>query len=182
MSRKYKFYDSSRPYFVSFAVVHWIDIFIRRIYFDVMVDSFDYCINHKELILNAWCIMTNHIHLIIRSETNQLEDIMRDMKKFTSKKLVETIREHSQESRKEWLLRAFRKAGEANSNNTGYQVWQQHNHPVELFTNDMREKRLDYLHANPVKAGFVDKPEDWLYSSAKNYAGLQKKLDLELIK
>ncbi len=181
MSRKYKFYDSSRPYFVSFAVIHWIDIFIRRIYFDVMVDSFDYCINQKGLILNAWCIMPSHVHLIIRSETNQLEDIMRDMKKFTSKKLVETIHERLQESRREWMLRMFRQAGEANSNNTEYQVWQQHNQPIELSTNEMIDQRLDYLHANPMKAGFVTKPEHWLYSSAKNYAGLQKMLDLELI-
>jgi REP element-mobilizing transposase RayT len=125
--------------------------------------------------------MTNHVHLIIRSETEELHHIMRDMKKFTSKKLIETIIEHAQESRKERMLEIFSRAGNKNSNNTYYQVWQQHNHPIELFTKEMINQRLDYLHMNPVKAGFVDSPHDWLYSSAKNYAGLAGMLDLELV-
>jgi REP element-mobilizing transposase RayT len=171
MSRNYKFYDSTKPHFVSYATVHWIRLFVRRIYFEVVTNSLDYCINNKGLIVNAWCIMPNHVHLIIRSETNLLQDIMRDMKKFTSKKLVDTIQEPAKESRKEWILSMFRQAGEANSNNEHNQVWQQHNHPIELSTNEMIDQRLDYLHKNPVKAGFVDEPEDWLYSSAKQYAG-----------
>lgn len=179
MSRKYKFHDSRLPYFVSFATVNWIDVFTRREYFNIVIDSLSRCINHKGLIVNAWCIMTNHVHLIIRSETNLLENIMRDMKKFTSKKLVECIKENPRESRKEWLLWMIKKAGAANRNNKIYQVWQQHNHPIELSSNQMIDQRLDYLHMNPVKAGFVEKPEDWLYSSAKNYAGLSGILKLE---
>lgn len=125
--------------------------------------------------------MTNHLHLIIRSEENQLQDIIRDMKKFTSKKLIQSIWENPQESRKNWLLWLFKREGEKNSNNSSYQVWQQHNHPIELSTNEMLDQRLEYLHMNPVKAGFVDKPEDWINSSARNYAGLQGKLNLEFI-
>lgn len=181
MSRKYKFHDSRIPHFVSFAAVHWIDLFIRRMYFDVVTDSLAHCIENKGLILNAWCIMTNHVHLIIRSESNELSDIMRDLKKFTSKKLVRTIKQNTQESRKTWQLRAFRQAGKANSNNKTNQVWQQHNHPIVLSTNEMINQRLNYLHMNPVKAGFVDQPQDWLYSSAKNYCGQPGMLDLEKI-
>jgi REP element-mobilizing transposase RayT len=125
--------------------------------------------------------MTNHVHLIIRSETDELSNILRDMKKFTSKKLIKEIRNHDQESRKERMLAIFKQAGRSNSNNTYFQVWQQHNHPIELSTNMMAEQRLNYLHMNPVKAGFVSKPQDWLFSSAKNYAGVGGILDLELI-
>lgn len=181
MSRKYKFHDHQVPHFVSFATVGWVDLFTRREYFRIIVNSLDHCINHKGLILNAWCIMTNHVHLIIRSETNKLQDIMRDMKKFTSKKLVKAVTEHAQESRKERLLQTFKRAGQANSNNTYHQVWQQHNHPIELSTNMMIDQRLDYLHMNPVKAGFVEQPRDWLFSSARNYAGAQGFLNLELV-
>jgi REP element-mobilizing transposase RayT len=125
--------------------------------------------------------MTNHVHLIIRSETNLLQNIMRDMKKFTSKKLIESIENNSQESRKDWLIWMFKRAGGANNNNKNYQLWQQHNQPIELFTNKMIDQRLEYLHMNPVKAGLVAEPEDWLYSSAKNYAGSEGILELELI-
>lgn len=181
MSQKYKFCDSTHPYFVSYATVHWIDLFTRRIYSDIIVDSLSYCIKHKGLILNAWCIMTNHVHLIIRSEINDLPDIMRDMKKFTSKRLIKQILNNPQESRKEWILRMFGMVGKRNPNNKTWQVWQQHNHPVELSYNKMIDQRLNYLHMNPVKAGFVNNPEDWLYSSAKQYAGLPGMLSLELI-
>src|SRR5699024_10256464 len=129
--------DSTKPHFVSYATVGWVDLFTRRIYFDILTESLTYCINNKGLILGAWCIMTNHVHLIIRSETNLLQNIMRDMIKYTSKELVASIEGNAQESRKEWWLHIFRQAGEANSNNKTNQVWQQHNQPVELSTNKM---------------------------------------------
>jgi REP element-mobilizing transposase RayT len=180
MSEKYKFYDSKQPHFISFSTVNWIDIFTRITYFDIITESLDYCIQNKGLILNAWVIMTNHIHLIARSETNKLGNIMRDMKKFTSKEIVSAIKGNKQESRKKWLLWMIRRAGKANKHNKNYQVWQQNNHPVVLDTNEMIDQRLEYLHMNPVKAGYVNKTEDWKYSSAKQYAGLAKILELEL--
>jgi len=114
MSRKYKFHDSRSPHFVSFSVVNWIDLFTRKEYFDIMIESLSYCVEHKGLIMNAWCIMTNHVHLIIRSDSNQLEDILRDMKKFTSKRLIEEVKMKSGESRKDWILWMFKRAGEKN--------------------------------------------------------------------
>lgn len=182
MSRKYKFYESCKSHFVSFATVDWVDLFTRRIYFEIVTESLSYCINNKGLIVNAWCIMTNHVHLIIRSESAELSDIMRDMKKYTSKKLVKMIRQDPRESRKNRLLGIFKQAGEANSNNSFFQVWQQHNHPIELSTNQMSDQRLDYLHMNPAKAGFVERPQDWLYSSARNYTEQKGMLELELIR
>ena len=92
MSRKYKIFDSRNPYFISFAVVNWMDLFTRKEYTEVITNSLSYCISNKGLILNAWCIMTNHIHLIIRSESNNLSDIIRDLKKFTSYKLYTKVK------------------------------------------------------------------------------------------
>jgi REP element-mobilizing transposase RayT len=126
--------------------------------------------------------MTNHVHLIARSETEELGNIIRDMKKSTSKKLVETTKNNLQESRRKWILWMFRRAGKTNRHNKNYQVWQQNNHPVFLDSREMVEQRLEYLHMNPVKVGYVNKPEDWLYSSAKHYAGLNKIVELELIR
>ena len=79
--------------------------------------------------------------------------------------------DNPQESRKELLLWLFERAGKNNSNNTNYQFWQQSNHPIELNTNKKREQRLNYTHQNPVEAGFVLSAEEYLYSSAMNYAG-----------
>ena len=95
---------------------------------------------------------------------------MRDIKKYTSTKIIQAIAANERESRRELLLWLFERAGTKNSNNTKYQFWQQHNHPIELDTNKKLDQRLNYIHQNPVEAGIVLSPEDYLYSSAMNYA------------
>ena len=87
MSRKYKFNDKDKLYFVSFAVIEWIDLFIRKEYKDIVVDSLKYCIQNKHLELYVWCLMMSHVHLIIGSERNPIENIMRDLKRHTSEQL-----------------------------------------------------------------------------------------------
>ena len=177
MSRKYKIWDQDKLYFVTFTVVQWLDVFIRREYKDIFLDSLRYCQKHKGLEVCAYCIMSSHVHMIIgRHGKEKLEDIIRDIKKFTSFKIIEAIKNNPQESRKELLLWLLERAGKENSNNTNYQFWQQHNHPIELNTNEKIDQRLDYIHNNPVEAGIVMSPEDYLYSSAVNYAGLPEKL------
>ncbi len=106
--------------------------------------------------------------------SQKLEDIIRDIKKYTSLKIINAVADNPQESRKELLLWLFERAGTRNSNNTRYQFWQQHNHPVELNTNEKLEQRLNYIHNNPVDAGIVRYPEEYLYSSAGNYARLKE--------
>ncbi|MBX2841721.1 MAG: transposase [Flammeovirgaceae bacterium] len=182
MSRKYKIRDQEAIYFITFAVVNWIDVFTRRIYRDILIDSIRYCQKEKGLLLYAYCIMSNHVHMIIgRKGENKLEDIIRDLKKFTASKILKTIEENKLESRREWMLWMFQRAGQKNSNNTKYQFWRQDNHPIELSDHKQVNQKLEYIHHNPVEAGIVLSPEEYLYSSAKNYAGIEKILEVELI-
>ena len=177
MSRKYKVRDQDKLYFVTFTVIQWLDVFTRRLYRDIFLDSLRYCQKHKGLELCAYCIMPSHVHLIIgRHGDPPLDGIVRDIKKYTSVKIIEAIRTNPQESRRELLLWLFERAGNRNNNNKKYQFWQQHYHPVELNTNSSLDQRLEYLHNNPVEAGIVLSPEHYLYSSAINYAGLPEKL------
>jgi hypothetical protein len=104
-----------------------------------------------------------------RHGDQSLEAVIRDIKKYTSVKLIQAIRDNEQESRRELFLWLFERAGKGNPNNTRYQFWQQHSHPIELNTNEKLDQRLDYIHNNPVVAGIVRYPEDYLYSSAGNY-------------
>lgn len=180
MSRKYKFRDQAANYFVSFATVGWIDVFTRRVYKDILVDSLNYCVENKGLIIYGWVIMSNHVHLIIGTNDMNLEDIMRDLKKFSSKAIVKEIIANQQESRKEWMLNMFEKAGTDNSNNKHYQFWQQHNQPIVLNNADIFEQKLNYIHENPVKSGFVDEAINYPYSSARDYAGEKGIINMEL--
>lgn len=172
MSRNYKIRDQEKLHFLSFATVYWIDVFTRQDYSQIVIESLNYCIENKGLELYSWCIMSNHVHLIARtSGKNRLEDIMRDIKRHTSKTILKSIKANPLESRKEWMLQMFNHAGEKNSNNKDYQFWQQHNHPIELHSNELMSQKLEYIHNNPVKNGIVSKPEDYLHSSAIDYCG-----------
>jgi len=181
MSRKYKFLNQQQAYFVSFAVVQWIDVFTRKIYSDILVESLRYCQNEKGLILYAWCIMPSHVHLIIGTKKEPMQNILRDFKSFTSRSIRKEIIKHPKESRREWMIHMMKKAGMENGNNKDWQLWQQNNHPIELSSNSIVDQKLEYLHYNPVSAGYIESPEQWLYSSAKDYYGRKGLLDVELV-
>lgn len=170
MSRKYKFGESTGAYFISFATVYWIDVFTRDMYFSVITASLDYCRKNKGMEIYGYCIMPSHIHLIFRSAEADPSGLIRDFKGFTSRKMLKTIEENTQESRKEWLLWMFEKAAKKNSNVKNRQFWQQNNKPIELWSLKVFEQKLNYIHNNPVVSGFVTNPIDWKYSSARNYA------------
>jgi REP element-mobilizing transposase RayT len=120
----------------------------------------------------AWCIMTNHVHLVFRIASEQLPGLLIcDFKRFTSKAIVKAIIENPKESRKEFLLEQFRKAGASSSNVNVYQFWRHNNHPIELWSNKVIDEKINYIHQNPVEEGVVFRPEDYLYSSAADYAG-----------
>ena len=169
MSRKYKFWDSQKKYFISFATVHWIDLFTRNEYKDELINCWQHCQEKKGLEIYAWCIMPSHVHMIISSHDKPLEDIVRDMKSYTSTQLRKLLKEHPQESRREWMQWMFERAGKKNGNNSNWQFWQQHNQPIEIATQKMYEEIVWYIHQNPVVSGFVFEPEAWVYSSAKGY-------------
>jgi REP element-mobilizing transposase RayT len=122
--------------------------------------------------------MTSHIHMIIGSNKNKPEDIVRVMKSYTSTQLKKAISENPQESRKEWMMEMMHKAGEKNCNNDGFQFWQQHNQPILLDNNFLMDQKLEYIHLNPVEAGIVERPEDYLYSSARDFAGRKGLIDI----
>lgn len=108
--------------------------------------------------------------------------IVRDFKTFTSKKIIEWIIENPKESRREWMDIVFKYHGKFNSNNQLYQVWQQNNRPMICLTPEFTLQKLDYIHFNPVVSGVVDHPEDYRYSSARNYLGRKDVvLDVRLI-
>ncbi len=129
MSRKYKFHNKQGLYFVSFAIVYCIDVFIREKYLSILASSIEYCRKYKGMEVYAYCFMPSHVHLVFHSSSENPSALLRDFKKYTAKKMLHTIQNNPQESRKEWLLWMFKKAGTAKSNVSTYQFWQHHNKP-----------------------------------------------------
>lgn len=184
MSRKYRFGAAHHAHFVTFTVVDWIDFFIRTEYKKVFLNAVRHYQQHNGLEVYAWCIMTSHVHLILRSEApHDLSETIKKLKSYTSgifHKMIED--EHNNyESRKRWLLWLMKQTGEHQSNSKGFQFWQQDNQPIELWSDEVFYQKMNYIHLNPVKAGFVLQPEEWHYSSALDHAGRRGLLDLAVL-
>ncbi len=158
-------------YFLTFTVTDWVDVFTRQAYKYEIVHSLNFCVGNKGLTIFAWCLMSNHIHLVCRAKEGfRISEIIRDFKKFTSKSIVKLIGEIP-ESRREWLLYRFEYAGKFDNRITKYKFWQETNHAILLDSNSMIDQRINYVHENPVRALVVAAPHEYLFSSAIDYAG-----------
>ena len=179
MSSRYKIHDPHGLYFLTLTLVGWVDIFSRACYRDIVLDSLSHYQAHRGLRLHAYVFMTNHVHLIASSAAgSELGPLIQNIKKFTAKKILEAI-DTEAESRRDWLkplLKDFgSKIGQA------HQVWRHENHPIELYSLWVIRQKLEYIHQNPVKAGWVVDPTAWQYSSALDYAGGKGPLQVELL-
>ena len=170
-SDNYFISDQNAVYFLTFTVTDWVDVFIRKEYKFEVVNSLNYCITNKGLIVYAWCLMSNHLHLVCRAKEGfRISEIIRDFKKFTSKAISKLINEIP-ESRQQWMLYRFEYAGKYDNRIKKYKFWQETNHAVLLDTNEMLEQRIHYTHENPVCALIVGQAHEYLFSSAVDYSG-----------
>ncbi|QQS51573.1 MAG: transposase [Bacteroidota bacterium] len=180
MGNAYQIKDQEATYYLTFQVVGWADIFSRKVYRDIIIESFEYCRRNKGLEIFAYVIMTNHVHAILRSKEGLLSDIVRDFKKHTSKQILEAVNTNN-ESRREWLEMIFKYHAKFNKRAGDRQLWTHENHAVELSTSEMIESRINYIHENPVRAGWVENPEDYLYSSARNFSEMTGLIEIDEI-
>jgi putative transposase len=183
MARKgYIIHDQQAIYYMTFTVVGWIDVFTRQVYRDIVMESFTYCQKNKGLHLHAYVIMSNHVHLIASvDEGHNISDFVRDCKKFTAKQILDDIENNVTESRREWMLHQFKYYASRHTRNEHYQLWEHDNHFVELSSPAFMQQKIDYIHQNPVKAGLVYRAEDYVYSSASNYAGIDQIIDIDCL-
>lgn len=132
MTTDYQIKNQKAAYYLTLQIVHWADIFTRKIYRDIVIDSLKYCQKNKGLEIYAFVIMSNHIHLLARGGNNNLSDVLRDFKRHTSKRIIEAVQSKG-ESRREWLLMIFRHAARKHKRNKSYQVRTYKNRAVETL-------------------------------------------------
>ncbi|WP_321827243.1 REP-associated tyrosine transposase [Maribacter dokdonensis] len=164
----YKIRDQSKPHYVTFTIVDWVDAFTRKRYKDIVIESLKYCQHERGMVIYGYVIMSNHIHAIMQSENEDLSGLIRDFKKHTGKRILQSI-ESEPESRREWMLERFKIAAKKHGRNKKYQFWKYGNHPEEVYSEKFLWSKLDYIHMNPVRAGLVVKASDYSNSSAINY-------------
>ncbi|WP_213521861.1 transposase [Nonlabens sp.] len=168
MSERYKVRGQEENYFITMTIVQWIDLFTKDRYLHIVEDSLNYCIKDKGLIVFAYVIMPSHIHMIVGTKDKPINDIIRDFKKHTSKSFIDAIREPG-ESRKEWLLNNFSFYALKSKRHSSYRVWKDGFHPKIMDRTEKLEATFNYIHYNPVAAGYVKNEQDWVHSSASAY-------------
>ena len=181
MSTKYKATTTDEAYFITITTVGWIDVFTRLNQNYVIINALKHCQVNKGLEIYGYCIMSSHIHLLCKATNGFiLSDVIRDFKKFTSKKIIQTIIDEP-ESRREWMLDYFKKSCEHLKREQNYKVWQNGYHAEIIETNWFIKQKMNYIHNNPVLAKIVTLPEDYYFSSARNYAGLENEIEVVIL-
>ena len=163
--RKYKIDpELTSYYFCTSTIVEWQCVFKEEKYFRIIIDSLNFCREHKGLYLLGYVIMLNHIHLIVSTDEGiLLSHVMRDFKRHTSKLIAEQL----EKDKEKLLLYVFKKA--AIKQGSKYKIWQDEYHPVALYSEEWFNQKLNYMHFNPVRKDFVTRLEDWKHSSARNW-------------
>lgn len=167
MSRHYRHYaDGHYLYFITSTIAGWLPLFLSHRYFTILTDAFACCRENKGLLRHAYVLMPAHFHIIASSQPMAaLPGLIRDFKRYTSREITCCLEEDGSHLLLQPFIQAAAKAGR----NNDYAVWQPGYHPVAVFTERFFRQKLDYLHDNPVRKGYVHSPENWLYSSAGDY-------------
>ena len=163
MRSRYKITQDDGIHFVTSTIVEWIPVFTSKNYFDILIKSLEFSRSNKGMKLYAFVILDNHFHLIVSGQN--LSQIIGAIKGFTSRQIIEQLKM----DKKEWLLNQLAFYKKRHKTASTFQVWQEGFHPQLMFDDEVLAQKVDYIHFNPVKRGFVESPEYWRYSSARNY-------------
>jgi REP element-mobilizing transposase RayT len=175
MSEKYKSFDAEASYYITFTLVEWLPLFAETIFASIIVNSLKHCASLKGLTIFGYCIMPSHVHLIVQSQIRPLGSTIRYLKKYTASQMIHIVNSNDIYS---GHLKVFQAEADKIKRNKNTKVWQDGFHPEIIFSNKFFFQKLNYIHNNPVVAGLVSLPEEYYYSSARNYAGLNAPLEI----
>lgn len=162
MPLRFKVHDPLYPHFITSTVLHWIPVFCRDDYFAVLVNSLAHCVENRGLVIHGFVLMPNHFHMLCSQSKSDLVGVIRDMKRYTSHQITQML---ERDGRNVWLHAMQRAA----NNEAQAKLWDTSFHPEQVYTEEFCQQKMDYMHNNPVRAGYVEQPQDWKYSSAGFY-------------
>jgi putative transposase len=169
---RYRFEDGPAPHFLTCTVVGWLPVFTRPEAVEVVLDSWRFLQAHGRLTLFGYVILENHLHMI--AAAHDLGKEIKDFKSFTARRLIDLL----EARRATTILDQLRRHKAGYKLESRYQLWQEGSHPQLIHGEEMMLQKLEYMHYNPVKRGYVDDPTHWRYSSARNYARMPGLIDV----
>ena len=163
------------PHFITSTIVNWIPLFGDRAIAQIILNSLKFLQDKQRIQLYGYVIMENHLHLIASAE--KLSREISCFKSFTARSIIDYLKAHQ----KTYLLAQLKAAKQIYKTDQQYQVWQEGFHPQFISSTEMLLQKLEYIHNNPVKRGYIDEPAHWRYSSYRNYYGGETLLNIEII-
>lgn len=170
---RYKIHEPTHPHFVTCTVLHWLPLFTRQESVAILIECLKYLQTKDNLKLYAYVILENHLHMVLSSD--DLHKSMQSFKQYTAKQLLELLKKENATTLLEQL--AFYK--KAHHKEKSYQVWEEGYQPKLIQCEAMMQVKIDYIHNNPVKRGYVDDAIHWRYSSARDYNGMSGLIEVE---
>ncbi len=170
---RYKIYEPTHPHFITCTILNWLSIFTRVESVDIIIQSLKYLQKEEGLRLYAYVILENHVHLVASSD--DIAKSMQHFKSFTAKKILKLL----QEVNATVLLEQFKFYKKAHKTTAEYQIWQEGIQPKLIQTDAMMISKINYIHNNPIKRGYVDVAWHWRYSSARDYEGMDGLIEVE---
>lgn len=153
-------------FFTTFIIVDWVDVFTRQCYRDVLIENLNFYHQQRGLRIYGYVVMTNHMHILLQQPEGNLSATIRDFKKMTARTIADMVTAEPESRRKDWLLHRFEWNAGKRANTANHQVWIHGSSTEVIWSRPVFEQKLYYTHMNPVRAGWVSRPEDWRYSSA----------------
>jgi len=164
---RYNVLAESTTYFATCAVVNWLPLFSKPDLAKVVLDSMEFLRTERRLVLHAYVLLENHLHLI--GSSSEFSKEMKNLKSFTARGIVDCL----EKSGSKFYLEQLSFLKRPDKKDQTYQVWQEGFHPQAILNESMLRQKIEYIHYNPVRRGYVDYAEQWRYSSARQYAGEQ---------
>jgi len=161
---RYKIFENNAPHFLTSTIINWIPLFTRPSTVQIILDALAYRQQHRGLKIYGYVILENHLHWI--AQTENLTKEIQSFKSYTARLLIQYL----QQQQVTRILKQLAFYKKPHKTDRQYQVWEEGSHPQLIQNEEMLIQKLDYIHYNPVKRGYVDEPVHWRYSSARNYA------------
>jgi len=170
---RYVITEPEKPHFLTCTLMEWLPLFIRPYLVDHLLGCWRYQQAHQSLQLFGYVVLENHLHFI--AQAPNLGKCLRQFKSFTARQIINDLQSRGAKR----ALQRLRFSKRAHKQDRVYQLWQEGSHAEQIYSETVMRQKLDYIHFNPVKRGYVELPEHWRYSSALNYAGMEGLIEIQ---
>jgi len=170
---RYRFGLEPYPYFMTQSVVGWLPVFAQPLFVNVVFDSWRFLQAQRGIRILAYVVMENHLHWIAAGD--RLGDRVGESKSFIARSIVDLMKAGTSAG----MLKDLERLKLNAKLDQRYQLWEEGSHPQQIDRDEVLWQKIEYIHNNPLRRGYVNDPTHWQYSSARNYSQLSSMIEVD---